>query len=157
MLDFAAGEAEAPARMTGTDAGPSAKIEATPAFRGWRRSPAGRRRELSPPEVQLPKTTATGRIRGTASPVNADAAKIDIAFIGVPNEKANPQGSKGSGELRVRGAGAPPANAIHNSTGVRVRSFPITLDMVLAALPEQSSERRGRGVVSPRKSGRALP
>ena len=39
--------------------------------------------------------------------------------------------SKGIGELGICGAGAAVANAIYNACGVRVRSYPITLDKLI--------------------------
>ena len=50
------------------------------------------------------------------------------------DDNSNPLGSKGVGELAICGSGAAIANAIFNATGVRVRSFPITLDKILENL-----------------------
>ena len=50
------------------------------------------------------------------------------------DDKANPMGIKGVGELGISGAGAAVANAIYNACGVRVRDYPITPDKLLAAL-----------------------
>jgi xanthine dehydrogenase YagR molybdenum-binding subunit len=47
---------------------------------------------------------------------------------------SNPVGSKGVGEIGICGSGAAIANAVFNATGVRVRSFPISLEEVLAGL-----------------------
>ncbi len=47
------------------------------------------------------------------------------------DDKSNPLKSKGIGELGICGAGAAVANAIYNATGVRVRSYPITLDKLI--------------------------
>lgn len=68
-------------------------------------------------------------------PVHADVPDLDVMFLEQPDEKANPLGAKGIGELGVCGAGAAVANAVHNATGVRVRDFPITLDKLLPGLP----------------------
>ncbi|MER9054278.1 molybdopterin-dependent oxidoreductase [Mesorhizobium sp. M0213] len=68
-------------------------------------------------------------------PVNGDVPDMEVAFLEEDDDKANPLGAKGLGELGVCGAGAAVANAIYNATGVRVREFPITLDKVLPALP----------------------
>jgi xanthine dehydrogenase YagR molybdenum-binding subunit len=46
-------------------------------------------------------------------------------------------GVKGLGELGICGAPAAVGNAVFNATGVRVRHFPITLDKLLPALPQQ--------------------
>ncbi|MER8507875.1 xanthine dehydrogenase family protein molybdopterin-binding subunit [Mesorhizobium sp. M0894] len=68
-------------------------------------------------------------------PVNGDVPAMDVVFLEEDDDKANPLGAKGLGELGVCGAGAAVANAVYNATGVRVREFPITLDKVLPALP----------------------
>jgi xanthine dehydrogenase YagR molybdenum-binding subunit len=65
-------------------------------------------------------------------PVHADIPQIDAVVL---DDKANPLGVKGVGELGICGAGAAVANAVFNATGVRVRDFPITLDKVLPGLP----------------------
>lgn len=67
--------------------------------------------------------------------VNADVPDMEVIFLEEHDDKANPLGSKGLGELGVCGVGAAVANAVYNATGARVREFPITLDRVLPALP----------------------
>jgi xanthine dehydrogenase YagR molybdenum-binding subunit len=42
------------------------------------------------------------------------------------------------GELGISGAAAAVANAIYNATGVRVRHYPITVDKLLAHMPENA-------------------
>jgi xanthine dehydrogenase YagR molybdenum-binding subunit len=49
------------------------------------------------------------------------------------DDKSNPLGSKGVGELGICGAGAAVANAVYNACGVRVRDYPITPDKILGA------------------------
>jgi len=68
-------------------------------------------------------------------PVNGDIAGMEVVFLEEHDDKANPLGVKGIGELGVCGAGAAVANAVYNATGVRVREFPITLDKLLSGLP----------------------
>ncbi|WP_331376042.1 xanthine dehydrogenase family protein molybdopterin-binding subunit [Sinorhizobium chiapasense] len=68
-------------------------------------------------------------------PVNGDVPEMEVVFLEEYDDKANPLGSKGLGELGVCGTGAAIANAVYNATGVRVREFPITLDKVLPGLP----------------------
>ncbi|MER9629023.1 xanthine dehydrogenase family protein molybdopterin-binding subunit [Mesorhizobium sp. M0296] len=68
-------------------------------------------------------------------PVNGDVPDMEVAFLEEDDDKANPLGAKGLGELGVCGAGAAVANAVYNAAGARVREFPITLDKVLPALP----------------------
>lgn len=66
--------------------------------------------------------------------VNRDIPPIEVVMLEEPDEKSNPLGSKGLGELGICGIGAAVANAVHNASGVRVRDFPITLDKVLHGL-----------------------
>ncbi|SEM80036.1 xanthine dehydrogenase, molybdenum binding subunit apoprotein [Sphingomonas gellani] len=68
-------------------------------------------------------------------PANADVPQIEVHFLPERDVHANPIHAKGLGELGISGAGAAIANAIHNAVGVRVRSFPITLDKLLDGLP----------------------
>lgn len=66
--------------------------------------------------------------------VNRDVPEIEAVMLQHPDEKSNPLGSKGIGELGICGIGGAIANAVHNASGVRVRDFPITLDKVLLGL-----------------------
>jgi xanthine dehydrogenase YagR molybdenum-binding subunit len=68
--------------------------------------------------------------------VHADVPRIEVHFIEEIDDSANPVGAKGVGELGISGAGAAVANAIYDATGVRVRDFPVTLDKLLAGLPD---------------------
>jgi xanthine dehydrogenase YagR molybdenum-binding subunit len=63
--------------------------------------------------------------------VHADIPDIEVIFLPEVDDKANPLKIKGLGELGICGAGAAVANAIFNATGVRIRSYPITLDKIL--------------------------
>lgn len=56
-------------------------------------------------------------------------------FLTEADDKANRLKSKGIGELGICGAGAAVANAIYNTTGVRLRDYPMTLDKLLPGLP----------------------
>jgi xanthine dehydrogenase YagR molybdenum-binding subunit len=67
-------------------------------------------------------------------PVQADIGELDAIMLDEVDDKANPMGIKGVGELGISGAGAAVANAIYNACGVRVRDYPITPDKILAAL-----------------------
>ncbi|MEG3148301.1 xanthine dehydrogenase family protein molybdopterin-binding subunit [Sphingomonas sp. ZT3P38] len=69
-------------------------------------------------------------------PAHADVPHIDVTFLPERDVHANPLHAKGIGELGICGAGAAVANAIYNACGVRVRDFPITLDKLLAGLPD---------------------
>jgi xanthine dehydrogenase YagR molybdenum-binding subunit len=67
-------------------------------------------------------------------PVQADIGELDAVMLDEEDDKANPMGIKGVGELGISGAGAAVANAIYNACGVRVRDYPITPDKLLAGL-----------------------
>jgi xanthine dehydrogenase YagR molybdenum-binding subunit len=64
-------------------------------------------------------------------PAHADVADVDAVFLSDLDDKSNPLKSKGVGELGMCGSGASVANAIYNACGVRVRSYPITLDKLI--------------------------
>jgi len=67
-------------------------------------------------------------------PVQADIGELDAVMLDEVDDKANPLGIKGVGELGNSGAGAAVANAIYNACGVRVRDYPITPDKLLPGL-----------------------
>jgi xanthine dehydrogenase YagR molybdenum-binding subunit len=73
-------------------------------------------------------------------PSHADIADLDAVFIAETDDHGNPMKIKGVGELGICGAGAAVANAVYNACGARIRSYPITLDKILAAgvLPDPS-------------------
>ncbi len=71
-------------------------------------------------------------------PVHADVPNVDAVFLPELDDKSNPLKSKGVGELGISGAGAAVANAVYNATGVRIRDYPLTLDKVLAGLPQST-------------------
>ena len=71
-------------------------------------------------------------------PVHADVPEVDAYFLPELDDKANPLKSKGIGELGICGAGAAVANAAYNACGVRVRDYPLTLDKILAKMPQQA-------------------
>ncbi len=64
-------------------------------------------------------------------PVNADIGEIEVFALNFPDTKFNPLGARGIGEIGITGAGAAIANAIYHATGKRIRSAPITPDMLL--------------------------
>jgi xanthine dehydrogenase YagR molybdenum-binding subunit len=68
-------------------------------------------------------------------PVQADIREIEAIVIDSFDDKANPLGAKGIGELGICGSGAAIGNAVFNATGIRVREFPITIEKLLARLP----------------------
>ncbi|HEX5376923.1 MAG TPA: xanthine dehydrogenase family protein molybdopterin-binding subunit [Phenylobacterium sp.] len=67
-------------------------------------------------------------------PAHADIVDLDAIFLEEADDKANPMGIKGVGELGICGAGAAVANAIYNACGVRLRDYPMTPDKVLEGL-----------------------
>ena len=64
-------------------------------------------------------------------PANADVHDIDVIFVDEHDDKVNPLGVKGLGEIGIVGTAAAIANAIFHATGKRVRDLPITLDKLL--------------------------
>ena len=65
-------------------------------------------------------------------PVNLDIGEIDVMALGIPDKNFNDLGARGIGEIGITGAGAAVANAIYNATGKRIRSSPITPEMLMA-------------------------
>ena len=65
-------------------------------------------------------------------PSNADIGEIDVSVIGIPDLKFDPLGARGIGEIGITGASAAVANAIYHATGKRIRSAPITPDLLLS-------------------------
>ena len=63
-------------------------------------------------------------------PAHADIQNIDVIFVD-EDDKANPLGVKGLGEIGIVGASAAVANAVFHATGKRVRDLPITIDKLL--------------------------
>jgi xanthine dehydrogenase YagR molybdenum-binding subunit len=64
-------------------------------------------------------------------PVNADIHDIDVIFVSEHDDKLNPMGIKGLGEIGIVGTAAAIGNAIYHATGKRVRDYPITVDKLL--------------------------
>jgi xanthine dehydrogenase YagR molybdenum-binding subunit len=64
-------------------------------------------------------------------PVNADVYDIDVIFVSEHEDKLNPMGVKGVGEIGVVGTAAAIGNAIYHATGKRIRDYPITIDKLL--------------------------
>ncbi|WP_300577760.1 xanthine dehydrogenase family protein molybdopterin-binding subunit [Phenylobacterium sp.] len=74
-------------------------------------------------------------LAGYHVPAHADIADLSAMFLDEVDDKANPMGIKGVGELGIAGAGAAIANAVYNACGARIRDYPLTPEKVLAALP----------------------
>ncbi|MBO0713004.1 MAG: xanthine dehydrogenase family protein molybdopterin-binding subunit, partial [Acetobacteraceae bacterium] len=65
-------------------------------------------------------------------PVNADIERLDVILVAESDDKVNPAGVKGIGELANVGTAAAVANAIFHATGTRVRELPIRVEKLLA-------------------------
>jgi xanthine dehydrogenase YagR molybdenum-binding subunit len=63
--------------------------------------------------------------------VNADIHDIVVIFVSEHEDKLNPMGVKGVGEIGVVGTAAAIGNAIYHATGKRIRDYPITIDKLL--------------------------
>jgi xanthine dehydrogenase YagR molybdenum-binding subunit len=68
-------------------------------------------------------------------PVHADIPEMDAFFVEERDPSASPLQAKGAGELGIAGAAGAINNAIYNACGVRVTSFPMTPDKIMADLP----------------------
>ena len=69
-------------------------------------------------------------------PVHADIPHQEVIFLDEVDATSSPMKAKGVGELGLCGVSAAVANAIYNATGVRVRDYPLTLDKLLADMPD---------------------
>ena len=68
--------------------------------------------------------------------VHADVPHQEVIFLPDLDPASSPMKAHGVGELGICGVGGAVANAVYNATGVRLRDFPMTVDKVLAGLPE---------------------
>ncbi|TXM99418.1 xanthine dehydrogenase family protein molybdopterin-binding subunit [Methylobacterium sp. WL64] len=75
-------------------------------------------------------------LAGYEVPVHADIPHQEVVFLDEVDPQSSPMKAKGVGELGICGVGAAVANAIYNATGIRVRDYPITLDKLLARMPD---------------------
>ncbi|WP_332848792.1 aldehyde oxidoreductase molybdenum-binding subunit PaoC [Massilia sp. S19_KUP03_FR1] len=75
-------------------------------------------------------------LAGYEVPVHADIPHQDVIFLDETDPISSPMKAKGVGELGICGVAAAVANAIYNATGVRVRDYPVTLDKLLAKMPD---------------------
>jgi xanthine dehydrogenase YagR molybdenum-binding subunit len=65
-------------------------------------------------------------------PVNSDIQQLEVIMVPEQDDKVNPLGIKGIGELANVGTAAAIANAVYHATGIRVRQLPIRLEKLLA-------------------------
>jgi xanthine dehydrogenase YagR molybdenum-binding subunit len=78
----------------------------------------------------------TGRIMNATLadylvPTNADIPNPDVIAVEDDDERVNPAGVRGMGEVAMCGCAAAVANAVYHATGVRVRELPITVEALL--------------------------
>lgn len=64
-------------------------------------------------------------------PVNADIDQVEVILLPEEDDKVNPAGVKGLGELGNVGTAAAVANAVFHATGKRIRELPIRLEKLL--------------------------
>jgi xanthine dehydrogenase YagR molybdenum-binding subunit len=64
-------------------------------------------------------------------PVNADVPDIQVVVVAEEDDKVNPLGIKGIGEIGIVGMNAAVANAVFHATGRRVRDLPIHPEVLL--------------------------
>jgi xanthine dehydrogenase YagR molybdenum-binding subunit len=65
-------------------------------------------------------------------PVNADIDQMEVILVPEHDDKVNPVGVKGIGELANVGTAAAVANAVYHATGIRVRELPIRIEKLLS-------------------------
>lgn len=64
-------------------------------------------------------------------PVNADVPSVEIIMVAEDDERVNPLGIKGIGEVGIVGMNAAVANAVFHATGTRIRELPIRAEKLL--------------------------
>ncbi len=64
--------------------------------------------------------------------VNADVPSVEIIMVPEHDERVNPLGVKGIGEIGIVGMSAAVANAVFHATGQRLRELPIRLENLLS-------------------------
>jgi xanthine dehydrogenase YagR molybdenum-binding subunit len=64
-------------------------------------------------------------------PVNADVCQVDVLMLPEHDDRVNPLGIKGVGEIGIVGVNAAIANAVFHATGRRVRNPPIRIEDLL--------------------------
>ena len=65
-------------------------------------------------------------------PTSADVEAVEALIVPDPDERVNPLGVKGLGELGIIGVNAAIANAVYHATGRRQRRLPIRIENMLA-------------------------
>lgn len=63
-------------------------------------------------------------------PVNADVENVEVILLSETDDKLNPAGVKGLGELGNVGTNAAICNALYHATGQRIRELPVRLEKI---------------------------
>lgn len=63
-------------------------------------------------------------------PVNADVADVEVILLSEQDDRINPVGVKGVGELGNVGTNAAICNALYHATGQRIRKLPVRLENI---------------------------
>jgi len=63
-------------------------------------------------------------------PVNADVPQVEVILLSETDDKINPAGIKGLGELGNVGTNAAICNALYHATGQRIRELPVRLEKI---------------------------
>jgi xanthine dehydrogenase YagR molybdenum-binding subunit len=72
-------------------------------------------------------------LAGYHIPSCADIEDIEAVWIDEHDDRVNPLGAKGVGEIGIVGTAAAVASAVHHATGIRVRELPIVPPRLLTA------------------------
>jgi xanthine dehydrogenase YagR molybdenum-binding subunit len=64
-------------------------------------------------------------------PVNADTPSVEIIMVPEEDDRVNPLGVKGIGEIGIVGMNAAVANAVFHATGRRIRDLPVRIEQLL--------------------------
>ncbi len=64
-------------------------------------------------------------------PVNADVPSVEVILVPEHDDRVNPLGVKGIGEIGIVGMNAAVANAVFHATGRRIRDLPVRVEQLL--------------------------
>jgi xanthine dehydrogenase YagR molybdenum-binding subunit len=70
--------------------------------------------------------------------VNADTPDMDVTLLDRPDPHIGDLGAKGLGEIGITGIAAAIASATFHATGLRVRELPLSIEHLVAGLPEST-------------------
>jgi xanthine dehydrogenase YagR molybdenum-binding subunit len=66
-------------------------------------------------------------------PTHADAPKIDVHFLNIPDPIIGQYGARGIGEIGLAGVAPAITSAVYHATGVRARKLPVRIEDLLRA------------------------